>query len=92
MPSRNPDKQLMGRTWGIKPEQRSRVSCDRLNLRDLGFDGRVHGFTYSRIGEKSSNVEEQIGDFAGRHEFTLHHLGECAVDDAEGFIDHEVVG
>ena len=38
--------------------------------------------------EQRADVEQEIRDLAGRHELTLHHLGESSIDHADGFCDH----
>ncbi len=56
----------------------------------------VTGSTVSikRVGSAVSNVRtssRQIGNLTRRHEFTLHHSGKGAVDDAQCLGDHGLV-
>ncbi len=42
--------------------------------------------------KQCAQVEEQVSDFNGRHQFAAQHLGECLVDDSNRFGNDRFAG
>ena len=50
------------------------------------------GVVQLRRREQHAHVEEQVGDLVGGHELAVHEVGEPGVDEAQGLVDHRLVG